>query len=108
MVDGDNIAIDCTSDQQTPREVEIIKVFNRLDSVISIAWANRKALSLRYDLGGALYCALCDKDSTRPVNEFFSDIDEHITTRALDAARFVYVTSGFATAVCTSLLLYAL
>jgi hypothetical protein len=107
MVDGDNIAIDSTSDQQTERELEIVKVFNRLDSLITLAFQKRKASSPRYDLAGALYVALSSKDSTRSVNEYFADISEHITTRALDAARFVYVLSGFATAVSASLILYA-
>ena len=105
MVDGDHVAIDSPSDQPTEREFEILKVFNRLDSLISVGLQKSKAISLRYNLGGALCCALSDKDSTRPVNEFFADVSEQVTTRALDSARFVYVMSGFATAALALLIL---
>jgi hypothetical protein len=98
MVDDGNIGMYSPSEQPTERQVEILNVFRRLDSLIADGLQKNKAISLRYDLGGALYCALSGNNSTRPVNECFADVSEQITTRALDSARFVYVVSGFATA----------
>jgi hypothetical protein len=105
MVEGGTLGICSPSEQPTEREVEILAVFRRLDSLITDGLQKSKAISLRYDLGGALYCALSENHSTRPVNECFADVSEQITTRALDSARFLYVVSGFATAALLLMIL---
>jgi hypothetical protein len=105
MVEGDHLKIHAASDRPTEREIEILRVFDRLYALISLTLRKGKTLSLKHDLAGALYHALSDRDATCPVSEYFTDVSEHIHTRALDAARFVYVVSGFATAFTGSLLL---
>lgn len=108
MVEGDHLKIHAAPDRPTEREIEILKIFDRLYSLISLSLRKGKTLSLKHDLGGALYHALSDRDATGPVSEYFTDVSEHIHTRALDAARFVYVLSGFATALICSVILWLL
>jgi hypothetical protein len=106
MIDGDHLKIDAVSERPTERELAILKIFDRLHSLISLTLQKGKTLSLKHNLGGALYSALSDEDATCPVSEYFTDVSEQINTRVLDAARFVYVVSGFATTVIGSLILW--
>jgi hypothetical protein len=44
MIDGDYLKIDAASDSQTPRELEILQVYDRLYRFISLAFKDNKAL----------------------------------------------------------------
>src|SRR5207253_984748 len=50
-----------------------------------------------------LFRAFSDKTGTCPPLNYFVDVAEHIETRALDIARFIYVASGFSFAFAASI-----
>ena len=106
VIDGGHLKIDGTSNLQTPRELEILQAYDRLYTFISLGVKNNKAEPLKYDLGHAVYRALADKNATGPIDAYFADVTEHIHIVALDLARFIYVVSGFLTALIVSLTIW--
>jgi hypothetical protein len=108
VVEGDHLKFDTVTDAPTSRELEILKEYDRIYSYISLALQKDKALPLKIDLGGALFRAFSDKAATCPAADYFVDVAEHIQTRALDMARFVYVASGFTFALLVAGILLAI
>ncbi len=103
VIEDDHLKFDTATDTPTPRELQILKEYDRIYSYISIALQKNKALPLKIDLGSALFRAFSDKNATCPVADYFVDVAEHIQTRALDMARFIYVISGFSLALVAAI-----
>src|SRR5437868_3844520 len=103
MVEGDHLKFDTATDVPTSRELQILREYDRIHSYISIAIQKDKAQPLKVDLGSALFRAFSDKTGTCPPLNYFVDVAEHIETRALDIARFIYVASGFSFAFAASI-----
>jgi hypothetical protein len=105
-VEGGDLMIDTASEVPTKREQEILKSYGRLYSFVLIALQKDKAVPLKRDLGAALFLAISDKDGTCAPDDYFTDVSEHIHSRALDIARFVYVVFGLLFALVVSLAFY--
>jgi len=105
LIDDDHLKFDTATDAPTARELEILKQYDRIYSYISLALKKDKARPLKVDLGSALFRALSDKSGTCSCADYFVDVAEHIQTRALDIARFIYVISGFILALVLAVIL---
>jgi hypothetical protein len=106
LTEGDFLKFANVADVPSPREVQIFKVYDRLDSFISRSYRRNKAYPLKLDLGNALFAAVCDSHSTSDVTAYFADVEGQVAARVLNLSRAVYLISGLGVALVSAAALY--